>query len=392
MILDKPFPTDLRVENEATSLIKAGHEVGLLSIAPYEESKIISHKGIKVYQNAVSTFYSKKMHGLAGMIPWMDWHVFRQVSKILKEVTYDAIHFHDLYMFGAAEKLKKRFNVKLIGDLHEFYVEVLPDYKWTQVFPNRYLISYSKWKRKEREWLAKMDKVVVVNKEMQEKTIPKGVSEQNIIIVENRLNTNVFDEYEEHQPTIERLKDSFNLLFVGGFVGNRGLEHVVDAMNKLKEYPDIHLVLVGDGALRPVLEKKVQEYDLHSNVHFEGWQSQERVKSYLKVGNVGLIPFKRTPQTDNSSPNKLYQYMYYGLPMISTDCPSIKEIVEKEDIGLVYQSEKVGQLVEAILKIYNDSELKDRFHKNGKKALAAKYNWEANVTGLIEMYASLETA
>ena len=54
--------------------------------------------------------------------------------------------------------------------------------------------------------------------------------------------------------------------------------------------------------------------------------------------------------------------------MISTDCPSIKEIVEKEDIGLVYQSEKVGQLVEAILKIYNDSELKDRFHKNGKKS------------------------
>ena len=128
------------------------------------------------------------MHGLAGMIPWMDWHVFRQVSKILKEVTYDAIHFHDLYMFGAAEKLKKRFNVKLIGDLHEFYVEVLPDYKWTQVFPNRYLISYSKWKRKEKNsFLAKMDKNG--GSKWQEKTIPKGVSEQNIIIVENRLNS-----------------------------------------------------------------------------------------------------------------------------------------------------------------------------------------------------------
>ncbi len=391
MILDKPFPTDLRVENEATSLINAGHEVSLLSIAPYSKSQVIDYKGIKVYQNAVSTFHSKKMHGLAGMIPWMDWYVQRQVSKIFAEERYDAIHFHDLYMFGAAKKLKEHFDVRLVGDLHEFYVEVLPDYRWTQTFPNRYLISYSKWRRKEKEWLALMDKVVVVNKEMKEKTIPKGVGSKDIVIVENRLNTRVFDEYEIDQKVIDRFNKSFNLLFVGGFVGNRGLEHVVDAMHRLGSYQDIHLVLVGDGALRPVLEQKVKDYGLESRVHFEGWQTQEMVKSYLLAGNVGLIPFKRTPQTDNSSPNKLFQYMYYGLPMISSNCPSIQEIVEKEEIGIVYESEDVDQLVGSIINLYQDSSMRKRFKENGKKAILERYSWDANVTGLIEMYNTLKT-
>ena len=389
MILDKPFPTDLRVENEATSLIKAGHEVGLLSIAPYDKSQIIDHKGIKVYQNAVSTFYSKKMHGLAGMLPWMDWHVTRQVLKIFEEDKYNAIHFHDLYIFGAAKKLKKKLGVKLVGDLHEFYVEVLPDYKWTQTFPNKLFISMSKWKRIEREWLSWMDKIVVVNKEMKEKTISKGVSESNIVIVDNILNTDVFDAFETNQTVLNRFKDTFNLLFVGWFVGNRGLEHVVDAMNELRDYEDIHLILVGDGALKPVLDKKVDEYNLHKTVHLEGWQPQEMVKSYLLAGDVGLIPSIRSPQTDNGSPNKLYQYMYYGLPIITSNCPAKQKIVENEQIGLVYESENVKKFIESVLTLYKNRNLVSELGKNGKKAQKEKYSWEANISGLIDMYNSM---
>ncbi len=391
MVLDKPFPTDLRVENEATSLIKASHSLGLLSIAPYEKSGIIIHKGIKVYQEAVSVFQSKKMHGLAAMIPWMDRFVAKKVLEIFKEEEYDAIHFHDLYLFGAATVLKKKTNALMIGDLHENYVDVLKDYKWSTTYPNKLLISFPKWRRKEKEWLALMDKVVVVNTGMLEKTLPKGVDKKDIVIVENMLNTQVFDEYEVDQSIVKRFNKTFNLLFVGGFIGNRGLEHVVDGMSLLKDYPDIHLILVGDGAVKPLLESKVKEYALEQNVHFEGWQNQDKVKTYLMVSQIGLVPFKRTPQTDNSSPNKLFQYMYYGLPILSTDCPSIKEVVEQEEIGLIYESENKEQFVESVLMLYKDEKLRDDFHQNGKNAVAEKYNWETNVQDLIGMYSELET-
>lgn len=390
MILDKPFPTDLRVENEATSLIKAGHTLGLLSIAPYEKSKTIDYKGIKVYQIAVSVFQSKKMHGLAAMIPWMDRFVAKHVLEIFKEEDYDAIHFHDLYMFGAATILKKKTNALMVGDLHENYVDVLKDYTWSTTYPNKLVISFPKWERKEKEWLGLMDKIIVVNTGMLEKTLPKGVDKKDVVIVENMLNTHVFDNYEVDQSVVERFENTFNLLFVGGFISNRGLEHVVDGMALLKDYPDIHLVLVGDGAVKPILESKVKEYGIEDKVHFEGWQTQDKVKTYLMISEIGLVPFKRTPQTDNSSPNKLFQYMYYGLPILSTDCPSIKTVIDEEEIGLIYESENKEQFAEAVIKLYKDEEKRKKFYDNGKNAVAGKYNWDVNVQDLTKMYTELE--
>ena len=60
MVLDHFFPVDLRVENEASSLIKAGFKVDILSIAPYVESKSIVYKEILVHQVSVNKFISKK--------------------------------------------------------------------------------------------------------------------------------------------------------------------------------------------------------------------------------------------------------------------------------------------------------------------------------------------
>jgi hypothetical protein len=147
MVLDKEFPTDLRVENEATSLIRDGHMVGLLSIADNPKEEIADVKGIKVYRKKITRFKRDKMHGLAGMIPWMDYFVAQQVNKILDSEQYDVIHFHDLYLFGAARLIRKKHDVFFVGDMHENYVEVIKDYKWATKFPNRLIVSKAKWER-----------------------------------------------------------------------------------------------------------------------------------------------------------------------------------------------------------------------------------------------------
>ena len=66
MVLDHFFPVDLRVENEATSLISAGFKVEILSIAPYKDSKSIHFKEILVHQVSVSKFASKKNARVGG--------------------------------------------------------------------------------------------------------------------------------------------------------------------------------------------------------------------------------------------------------------------------------------------------------------------------------------
>lgn len=391
MVLDSQFPPDIRVEKEALSLIEAGYEVGLISISDYKSDEIVFYKGIKIYCVSLSKFIANKMHGLAAMIPWIDHYVAKQVIKILKEERYDVIHLHDLYLFGAAAILKKKTNALFVGDLHENYVDALKDYKWSTTYPNKLLISFSKWERKEKEWLQLFDKLIVVNEGMREKNMEKGVPGEKTNVVANSIDTALFDSYELDKDIIKRFENNFTLVYVGGFVGNRGLEHVIKGMPRLKKYDSrIRLLLVGDGEMMEQLRHLSKELNVEDAVKFEGWQSQKKIRSYLEASDIGLVPFKRTPQTDNSSSNKLYQYMYYGLPVLATNCTSVEKLVKEEKCGIIYEEENTNQFINNVIKLFKDAGARNTYAENGKNAVRNKYNWDVEAKKLVDVYKMLE--
>ena len=81
--------------------------------------------------------------------------------------------------------------------------------------------------------------------------------------------------------------------------------------------------------------------------------------------------------------------MYYGLPIISTDCISIKNIVEKEKVGIVYESENIRAFANSILRLYNAKDEASLYSKNAKKVVSEKYNWDLAVKEMINMYNNL---
>lgn len=391
MVLDQKFPPDLRVEKEASSLLKAGYEVSILSMGDYDKSETVTIRGVKVYRVALSKFIGNKMHGLAAMIPWLDIYVANQVLKIFRTNKYDIIHVHDLYLFGAVKILKKKLKAIFIGDLHENYIDALRDYKWSTTYPNKLFISFKKWGKKEKEWLQLFDHLIAVNEGMRQKNILKGVNEKDITVVANSIDTKQFDEYGIDQSIIEKFKPFFTLIYIGGFISNRGLEHVIKGMVELKNLSKkIRLVLVGDGEMRETLEALSKEYEVEDVVMFEGFQSQEKIKSYLLSSDIGLVPFKRTPQTDNSSSNKLYQYMYYGLPILATNCTSVKKMVEENNCGVVYEDGDSIGFSKHVTELFKDPERIKKYSVNGINAVENKFNWKIEKDKLISIYDSLK--
>ena len=208
----------------------------------------------------------------------------------------------------------------------------------------------------------------------------------------NTIHTKVFDEYEIDNSIVGKFKDYFTLVYVGGFVSNRGLEHVIEGIAGLKEdIPNLRLVLVGDGDYKGILEQKVEECGVKEMVYFEGWMDQEKIKSYLIGCDIGLVPFKRTLQTDNSSSNKLFQYMYFELPILGTNCTSVKKLVENENCGLIYESENVEEFMKSTLKLFRDKDLIEELGKNGKKSVLSKFSWDVTTKDMIEMYSKLKS-
>ena len=154
MILDAQFPPDPRVENEAISLINAGHELFLfcLKYNSTEKSEVIN--GINVVRYKSNTI-EYKLSALAYTVPFYTQIMKIKIYRFLKMIKPEVIHIHDIKIAEAVYKANTKFSLPIVLDLHDNLPEVMKFYPHLQKFPGKYIISPNKWKIKEREFILK---------------------------------------------------------------------------------------------------------------------------------------------------------------------------------------------------------------------------------------------
>lgn len=392
MVLDHPYPSDIRVENEARTLVDAGHEVGLLQVAPDTRPIRDEHEGVRVFRDCVSHRVGNWMRGTAGMLPWMDWYVSRQVQKVAQEWPFEALHVHDLYLVGAGLRASNQCGVPLIADLHENWVDALQRYAWSTRAPGKYVVSIPKWRRLEAEWSQAADYLIVPIEEAAERYVNLGVPPEQIHVVPNTVDLSVFDAYPIEESLVRELKQTFSLVYTGGIDSHRGLETVVDAMPEvLGAVPNARLVIVGDGRTRPDLEERVASLGLADVTTFYGYQPQARIKSFLAGASVSLIPHLKTPHTDHTIPHKLFHSMHVRAPVVVSNCDPLERIVTAERCGVVFESGSPSSFVSALASIQDDSAKREEMGRRGQEAVRAKYHWDATAQPLLDVYASLDS-
>jgi glycosyltransferase involved in cell wall biosynthesis len=408
MILDHSFPPDLRVENEARTLIKEGFEVAILAIGDDERPALDNLDGLTIYRYRLSNNVRNKLRGLSGSLPLIEWVYGRKIRGIYSEWPFDALHAHDLYLFGTCLRVGRALNVKVVGDMHENWVHALSEYRWSTHYPGKLFINLTRWDQLETAWSKDVDRLVVVIDEMKHRMVSKSVEPDHIVIVPNTISRGQFDNMLQNGRSSEKghpadskaavgtgEKSSGNdsglkLIYTGGMDLHRGLSSLLDAMPEiLKAIPDAELTMVGDGSVRADLEKRAASLGIADIVHFEGWQPQELIPGYIQRADIGLIPHLKSVHTDNTIPHKLFHYMYLGLPVVASDCNPLKRIIEAERAGRVYASGDPGGLAQAVISLAADSDKRSEMGNNGMNAVKERYNWEHTASGLIELYEDL---
>ena len=393
MILDHDFPPDMRVENEATSLINNGHQVFLLSYNFHNLSPNEKYKNIEVIRIKINKKYAKKLRALTNTIFNFYPHYWaNKIIKFAKENKIEFLHIHDLYMIGAGLIANRKLKLPIIADLHENYVEGLKHYRFANSFPGNILISIPKWERKEVEWCNKADHLITVIEEAVERYKSLYIPEEKITVVANYVNQDEFLSpiklgAEDNSEILQKFKDKFVVTYIGGFDIHRGLESVIKAMPEvIKECLNIKLVLVGKGKNLKALVRLSQNLEVEKYILFEGWQPPSKLPIYIKASDICLIPHLKTVHTDNTIPHKLFHYMLLEKPVVATNCNPIERIINEIKCGLVYESNDSNGLAERITKLYKNSKLRKEFGLNGKKGVIEKYNWENTSKNLIKLY------
>jgi glycosyltransferase involved in cell wall biosynthesis len=208
------------------------------------------------------------------------------------------------------------------------------------------------------------------------------------VLVPNTLDLQEFELSQIRDSEKEKkFKNTINILSYGVVSEQRGIQYVIAAIKKLtKKIPRLHLIILGDGSYLKVLKEMAKNLHVEKHVSFEGWQSQSKLISYMENTHITVIPHIKSEHTDNTSPNKLFHFMYFKKPIIVSDCNYIKEIVEEEQCGIIYPFEDTDALALALEKLYHNEGERKEMGERGFKAILSKYNWQTTVTPMIEIY------
>ena len=391
MILDKTFPPDPRVENEAVSLVENGFEVYLFCLK-YGSDQVASEEinGIKV-KRYPSNKLDYKLSALAYTFPFYSHIMSKKIRSFLLSNKIDIIHIHDIRIAGAVFRSNKKLKLPAILDLHDNMPEIMKEYPHLQKFPGKFLISPRKWKKKEEGFIDRATKVVTVSEEFRQEVIQRtNIQPDKIIVVPNTVRRSFYEDHQIDKSIINKYKNDFVILYLGDTGIRRGLLTAIEAIPNLKKKIDnIKLVIVGSNTSDPILKQKVEELLVHNYVDFQGWQDVKLFPSYIMASSICISPLYRNVQHDVAYANKLFQYMSFSKPVLVSNATAQKNLVERTKSGLVHNERDNKDFEDKILELYHNKNLREKMGANGKKFIENEFCWEKASTKLIELYQGL---
>ncbi|MET3287793.1 UNVERIFIED_CONTAM: glycosyltransferase involved in cell wall biosynthesis [Brevibacillus sp. OAP136] len=355
-------PTDTRIlHKECRTLAQAGYDVVL--IAPHDRDEWLNGVRIRAIPQPKSRL---------GRMLQTTWQVYRTAVKENASV----YHFHDPELIGVGVMLKM-LGKKVIYDVHEDLPRQILSKEWIPKWLRHGLAVVSE--AVEGTAARIFDRIVTVTS-----TIAERFPAEKTVIVKNypilgELTTITACPHVERPLCVTYV--------AAGITTVRGIHEMVHAMEIL-QHSGIRLILAGH--ISPIeLRDKVATYPGWQCVEEAGYLNREQVGSLLNNVRAGLVTHHPIVNYVDSLPVKMFEYMAAGIPVIASDFPLWREIVEGSDCGLCVDPLSPEQIAEAIRWIVEHPVEAQRMGENGQRAVADRYNWDREANKLLSVYEEL---
>ncbi|MFN1835811.1 glycosyltransferase family 4 protein [Balneola sp. MJW-20] len=342
------------------SLVGGGFDVDLIIQHPNDE-KI---DGVNIISLPVA---KKKSDRLIKVIPAL-------VLKCIKYPPDTVFHFHDPELIPLGMFLKF-VGYKVIYDVHEDVPEDIKSKKWIPAFL-RSTLSYlvNKMEVAGKNFF---DHTVVVTSKIKER-----LDSDRTVLIQN------FPILSDKEPIDAEFRGRNAVFYLGDITRIRGLFEDIKAVEIANNESGIELIM--GGKFSPLeLRNELEEMPGWKYVNFVGWIPREEFNDHAERSFAGLVTFHPEPNHIDAQPNKLFEYMYAGLPVIASDFPLWRNIVKANKCGILVDPLDPEDIANAILSLKKDPDLAMGMGKNGRRAVIRQYNWANEEEKLLQAYRNL---
>ncbi|MGC5324933.1 glycosyltransferase family 4 protein [Brevibacillus sp. SYSU BS000544] len=351
---------DIRIFlKECKSLANAGFEVNYV-VADQQHNGL--HSGVNIISISKANGRLERMT-----------KVVKKVYEVALELNSDVYHFHDPELIPVGLLLKSK-GKKVIYDAHEDVPRDILSKTWIPKYVRS--IIANTFEVLEDFAARRFDTIVTATPYIQERFLRIGAKSVNI-------NNYPFLE-EFNLPTVNWAEKENIVCYVGGINEIRGVHEMVRAIGQTNAQLAI-------GGLFS------SEADYQKAIHLDGWSQvkelgqlhRNEVSDLFNKSRAGLVIFHPEENHINAQPNKMFEYMSAGLPVIASNFPLWREIIEGNQCGICVDPLNPREIADAINWIMEHPEKSKEMGLKGRRAIENRYNWETEQKNLVQLYKEL---
>ncbi|MGH2397090.1 MAG: glycosyltransferase family 4 protein [bacterium] len=370
LVTQNPYPSDVDVRTRkfVETFVTEGYRVVVISNGGYGSEVCERSTDLVVYRlgrDANNGIASWLGHPVPFNPVWSKW-----IRDLCWREKPNVVVINGLRLFLPAYMAAKALRIPVISDLSEHFPgmgQMQNRSGLEKLLKNRPLISLL-----EAMTVRLADEVWVVVEDQRERLGRLYGAQQKIGIVSN---TPIVRTADNSRPSARRQDTGvLTIGYVGLLEKGRGLQSVMRALRYLTDRTDIKFVIVGDGKFGPALMALAKELDVERCVEFRGWVPSDQLDDIISQFDVGIIPHFVCEFTHHTLPNKLFDFMSLGVPVLVTPMKPVARVVEAERCGIII-SEDPREIARTIASLKDRTEELREMGARGRIAVRGRYNW-----------------
>lgn len=381
-IWDGDYPWDVRAEKVCNSLQKNSHLVAIVCRNQKRRATFESCGGIEVYRLPYLPRWLGSTNNFISFPAFFNPFWLLRIFHVARITHCECIIVRDLPMALAGLVIARMLKAPCILDMAECYPEMLRcAWKFEGVNFKNIIIR--------NPWIADLVEKLVIKcishiwvmiEESRDRLLRMGVDQQKISIVSNTPAKNKF--FCEKASNINT--HVYRMIYVGLLNPSRGLDTVLNAISLyIQKNSCFHFLIAGTGKAEKALKLMVDELNIGNFVTFLGWVNNEYIPELMASADVGIVPHHNCGHWANTIPNKLFDYMASGKPVIVSDVAPMKRLVNDIGCGRVYKDYDLEDLCRVIDEL-SDPSLRQCLAAKGVNAISQNYHWEREEKTMLE--------
>jgi len=370
------FPEEAHVRKNAEALTEAGYDVDIICLRQRGEKASVDRGGGRIYRLPLSHKRSGALRYLFEYAAFFTM-AFWLVSFLHLRKRYQIIETYnvpDVIVFVAL--VPRLLGAKLV----HYMFEATPE-----MYADRFDLKPGGLVERALRWMERISvrfahKSIVEGPYEREMRGRRGVDVDRIGVVMNVPEGHLFQPRAQGEVNGTSYGSvGCDIITHGSMLKRYGVQTLIRAMPRLcDEISGLKLWVVGDGEHRQALEDLTMRLGMTKAVEFTGWVKHEAVSDYIGRCRIGIVPMLY-----NQLPNKLFEYVAMGLPVVVGDVPSIRTAFGPETVQY-YRTGDADELADRVLAVYHDYDAARAMAARAQETFK-KYTWDV----MKEVYISI---